>query len=74
MEKTNKRMLVALVIVAGAIAVAVGIATTQPEKKKAASWGEEAEGFLAVAAPCCSSANVSTPSGKPGPGKRLRSA
>lgn len=58
MNKTNKRLVVALAIVGGALVVALGIAMTRPEKKKAASWGEEAEGFLAVATPCCSSASL----------------
>jgi hypothetical protein len=53
MKTANKRMVVALAIaIGGALILAVGIALTKPDEK-AAAWNAEAEGFLAVATPCC---------------------
>jgi len=57
MKTANKRVVVALAIIGGAVILAVGIALTKPDEK-AESWTPAAEGFLAIATPCCTQASL----------------
>ena len=50
-------MIVALAMIGGALILAVGIALTKRDEK-AASWNAAAEGFLAIATPCCTRASL----------------
>lgn len=56
MKTANKRTVVALAI-GVALIVAAGIALTQ-RSEKVESWNATAEGFLAVAKPCCYRASL----------------
>lgn len=57
MQRADKRRVLAITIVVGVLALAVGFALTR-RADKAESWKPAAEGFLAVATPCCSEASL----------------
>ena len=58
MKTANKRIVMVLAIIGGgALILAVAIALTKPDER-AEAWNAEAEGFLAVATPCCTRASL----------------
>jgi hypothetical protein len=69
MKTPNRRMLVALAVVAGTLILVGGLALIL-RGEKAESWKAVAEGFLAVATPCCTEASlwdaldITTPDGQ----------
>jgi hypothetical protein len=57
MQQTNRRMFLTITIVVGAVLLALGLALWRRDDK-AKSWTPAAEGFLAVATPCCTKASL----------------
>jgi hypothetical protein len=57
MQRTELRVILAVTIAIGAILFAVSLALTGPADE-AESWKPAAEGFLAVATPCCTEASL----------------
>jgi len=58
MKTTNKRIAVALALVAAILILIAGIRMSKHAEKEPPSWSAAGEGFLAIATPCCSSASL----------------
>jgi len=57
MKTPNRPTIVALAIIGGGLALAVGMALSGGDEKRT-SWTAAAEGFLAIATPCCTRASL----------------
>ena len=57
MQRTDKRKLLAIIVVVSGLLFAVGFALSRRADKKE-SWKPAAEGFVAVATPCCTEASL----------------
>jgi len=57
MERTDRRVIFAVTIVAGALLSAIGFALSRPADQPK-SWKPVVEGFLAVPTPCCAKADL----------------
>jgi hypothetical protein len=58
MEKTNKLLMLGLILAVGGILFAVGFVLSKRAEQGPDSWTPKAEGFLAVPTPCCSEASL----------------